>query len=828
MKQKLLFLLMALLSSMFSWADVEINETNFPDEKFRNWVLSQSYGADGMLTDDEIAGVTRIDIYRKNIQSLKGIEYFTALTILNCFDNQLASIDVSKNTALTSLDCYQNQLTSLDVSGCTALTYLECNTNQLTSLDVSGCTSLTELNCYNNRLTSLDVSQNTALTELRCYNNQLTSLDVSKNTALEILDCNSNQLTSLDVSKNTALIYLYCYNNQINGAEMDALVESLPILESGGVCVVINPGNDGNVITIVQVAAAKAKGWGIYYHDGINWQEYAGSDPDAKGIAINDENFPDENFRNWVRSQEYGWDGVLTDAEIAGITKIEVNNNNIQSLKGIEFFTAMTMLSFINTQLTSLDVSQNTALEYLHCPYNQLISLDVSGCTSLTQLDCNNNQLTSLDVSGCTSLKFLSCQINCLTSLNVSKNMALTTLDCNTNQLTSLDVSKNTALKTLYCYDNLLLSLDVSQNTSLTHLECHQNKIKNAGMDALVESLPTVDFKDDSWYWFDCIYAISNENEGNVMTAAQVAAANAKGWMVCFYSGSEWTEYVGSDPDATEIAINEENFPDEIFRNWVLSQDYGADGVLTDNEIVGIKVIKLNSKGISRLKGIEYFRALTELQCNRNQLTSLDVSKSTKLKILQCHNNQLTSIDVSKNTALTKLYCNTNQLTLLDVSQNTKLKYLHCHSNQLTSLDVSKNTALTELRCYQNQIKGAKMYSLVESLQTISNGIMYAIYSENEGNVMTTVQVAAANAKGWTVYYYDGSWKEYAGSEPDFVLGDVNGDGAISVTDVGMMISFILGQNPEGFNEDAADMNGDSEVTVTDVGALITKILSGE
>ena len=228
------------------------------------------------------------------------------------------------------------------------------------------------------------------------------------------------------------------------------------------------------------------------------------------------------------------------------------------------------------------------------------------------------------------------------------------------------------------------------------------------------------------------------------------------------------------------------------------------------------------------MKGIEYFRALTELQCNRNQLTSLDVSKSTKLKILQCHNNQLTSIDVSKNTALTKLYCNTNQLTLLDVSQNTKLKYLHCHSNQLTSLDVSKNTALTELRCYQNQIKGAKMYSLVESLQTISNGIMYAIYSENEGNVMTTVQVAAANAKGWTVYYYDGSWKEYAGSEPDFVLGDVNGDGAISVTDVGMMISFILGQNPEGFNEDAADMNGDSEVTVTDVGALITKILSGE
>lgn len=60
-----------------------------------------------------------------------------------------------------------------------------------------------------------------------------------------------------------------------------------------------------------------------------------------------------------------------------------------------------------------------------------------------------------------------------------------------------------------------------------------------------------------------------------------------------------------------------------------------------------------------------------------------------------------------------------------------------------------------------------------------------------------------------------------------YILGDVNGDGSISVTDVGMTISFILGQNPVGFNEDAADLNGDGTISVTDVGALITKILTG-
>ena len=59
------------------------------------------------------------------------------------------------------------------------------------------------------------------------------------------------------------------------------------------------------------------------------------------------------------------------------------------------------------------------------------------------------------------------------------------------------------------------------------------------------------------------------------------------------------------------------------------------------------------------------------------------------------------------------------------------------------------------------------MDALVASLPTIRSGIMDVIYNENEGNVITKTQVAAAKAKGWTPRYYDGSrWQEYAGSEP--------------------------------------------------------------
>ena len=202
-------------------AGVAIDNTNFPDANFCSFVASSfDEDNDNYLSDTEINAVESINCADKGISDLSGISHFTALETLNCFDNQLTSLDVSKNTALIYLDCYGNQLTSLDVSKNTALTYLDCGRNQLTSLDVSKDTALTELDCRSNQLTKLDVSKNTALTELDCRSNQLTKLDVSKNTVLTTLYCWDNQLTKLDVSKNTALTDLACYNNQLTSLDV--------------------------------------------------------------------------------------------------------------------------------------------------------------------------------------------------------------------------------------------------------------------------------------------------------------------------------------------------------------------------------------------------------------------------------------------------------------------------------------------------------------------------------------------------------------------------------------------------------------------------------
>ena len=444
---------------------IPIDTTNFPDENFRNWILSQDYGADGILTEDEIMSVTSMNVSGKSIADLTGIGYFTSLATLYCGDNQL---------------------------------------------------------------------------------------------------------TSLDVSKNTKLVILSCYFNEIKGAAMDALIASLPKTTEATFIAVDHFGTyEKNVVTKAQVEAAKEKGWKT---TDSWWLEYEGCDPVTTGIAIDAANFPDENFRNWILSQDYGADGVLTEEEIAKIFMIDVSLKNIADLKGIEFFTALDQLSCHGNQLTSLDISKNSALDVLDCHNNQLASLDVSMNTTLYSLYCDHNQIASLDVSENTKLKWLNCSSNQLTSLDVTNNTLLEDLICDANQLGSLDVSKNTVLVYLSCNNTQLTSLNVSNNLKLDKLYCCNNMINGTAMDALISGLPNR---------ICSFYAISPFSgiEHNIVTKTQVAAAKEKGWTTYYFSENDrWEEYEGSEPELTPVDNGE-----IVDLGTEISEDTNLDGNVVGN-----------------------------------------------------------------------------------------------------------------------------------------------------------------------------------------------------------------------------------------------------
>ena len=233
MKKKLLSILLCLVmvvgllpTAAFAAGSVEINETNFPDAKFRSFVKENlDKNKDDILDAMEIASVKMIEANNMGIKSLEGVGFFTALETLKCWDNELTGLDLSKNTALKDLQCSNSKLQSLDLSQNPNLTKLYCGENPLTTLDLSKNAKLKVLDCsgFANRrtkLTELDLSQNTALESLDCSINELKQLNVSGCTELEELDCGGNQLIALDVSNNANLTFLRCGSNQLTALDV--------------------------------------------------------------------------------------------------------------------------------------------------------------------------------------------------------------------------------------------------------------------------------------------------------------------------------------------------------------------------------------------------------------------------------------------------------------------------------------------------------------------------------------------------------------------------------------------------------------------------------
>lgn len=191
---------------------VEINSTNFPDQVFRKYVEDNIDKADttglkdGKLSQAERDAVTKINIDKKNCTDLTGIAYFANLTTLSCEHNGLKELNLEDNESLTKLYCSDNQLTTLDVSKNVKLRILQCANNGMEKLNLGDITQLTSLQCEYNNLTELDVSKNPYLEELQCRENKLRRVVIGNKYRLTGLYLQGNQLTSLDLSGTTSKI----------------------------------------------------------------------------------------------------------------------------------------------------------------------------------------------------------------------------------------------------------------------------------------------------------------------------------------------------------------------------------------------------------------------------------------------------------------------------------------------------------------------------------------------------------------------------------------------------------------------------------------------
>ena len=147
MKKLLLISLLLLMGALAARADVTINSTNFPDANFRSFLIDQY--PNGYITTSQLAARTELLLEGKNITNMKGVEYFTNLTKLDCYNNNIVTIDVSANTKLTYLNLGENKMISIDVANNTNLEYLYLQDNKFASISVTNLGKLKSLWVHN-------------------------------------------------------------------------------------------------------------------------------------------------------------------------------------------------------------------------------------------------------------------------------------------------------------------------------------------------------------------------------------------------------------------------------------------------------------------------------------------------------------------------------------------------------------------------------------------------------------------------------------------------------------------------------------------------------
>ena len=495
---------------------------------------------------------------------------------------------------------------------------------------------------------------------------------------------------------------------------------------------------------------------------------------------VNSTNFPDTKFKTFVSTNiDTNGDGYLVSSE-RSVKTINVDGAGIYNLRGIKLFTKLNTLSCNNNYLSTLDVSglpltrlecnNNrltkltmtgcSSLNYLYCEQNKLSSLSLSELNNLKGLHCNDNQLTSignisgktslgelfcqnnklssvLDLTGCTTLSTIHCDNNQLTALYAPACKDLRVLICNDNKLTTLNITGCSQLQQVICKNNLLTSLDLygcnllrevqCQNNKLTSINiasgsssylgefyCYGNQLKGENMLNIING---VKYGGNLW-----VYDNTDAWEQNRFTKKQYSLALRRGLTPRYADG---TLYTGND----DIEVDDEYFPDDVFRTYVSINCDNGDGYLYPDEQYAVTVLNLNDKLLQSLKGIEYFPNLKELYCNDNNLSGkLDLSKHENLEILQCSKNQITSIS----------------------NGSLKLKTVYVHDNQIKGLQMAE---LLMLICVSNATDG--------ELRLIDKT------SPTEENEEQRKNIYKAQQKGWNVYYYNGSeWAEYSEGLP--------------------------------------------------------------
>jgi len=198
--------------------------TQIPDLNFELALIGKGLDSgtpNGLVPTANIDTLRFINLNRRNIRDLTGIQDFSALITLHASSNKLRTINVSKNISLREIILNHNELDSIDVSSNLKLTVLQLSYNQIKSIDVSKNRVLWTLSITSNLITkNIDISTNLHLRYLFVGGNNISSLDVTNNSNLLFLNISLTKITQIDLSSNILLEWLLMEHTKINNIDL--------------------------------------------------------------------------------------------------------------------------------------------------------------------------------------------------------------------------------------------------------------------------------------------------------------------------------------------------------------------------------------------------------------------------------------------------------------------------------------------------------------------------------------------------------------------------------------------------------------------------------
>jgi Leucine-rich repeat (LRR) protein len=365
-------------------ASTNLNSPEYiPDENFRNKIceiLGKSAGSE-YTVEEAVAFGSHFTCSNSNISDLKGIEYFPNLILLNCNNNLLTSIDITKNTRLLELFCNDNQLTNLNIDNNPHLKLVNCVNNNLTGLDVKN-SNVYFINCEGNLIESVNLASAPSLKDFICSNNSITSLDVSSNELLEVLRCNNNLISNLIM--NSTLKELHCGYNQIEELDLSNCenLEKLSCYSNKLTSLILKS-------PLIDIDCSDNQIFEIDLSQCETLEKLTCRINNLTNLSINSNLKELYCGGNSITSLDFSNSSVLE--------KLECSNNKIKDIN----LTNLEKLYYINISsnlIRNIDVRQNSNLEYIN--FNSCFFNDISGLELLDNLisvDVRYNELSCDD-----------------------------------------------------------------------------------------------------------------------------------------------------------------------------------------------------------------------------------------------------------------------------------------------------------------------------------------------------------------------------------------------------------------------------------------------